>query len=218
MGAIVGGCIPAGVYTASNTPTGAGVDDAVLEARMDAQKPGNCCTLFYTSGTTGNPKAAVEATAVHYERTGIVLNEHGNTVSYLSLSHVAAQLFDMYLPLARGMAIYFAQPDALKGGLGTTLKEARPTLFFAVPRVWEKMMEKMISIGRGTTGLKKRLVTWAKSVGAAKHDAASTAKAAAPHKGTPLHTTWCCPRFAGRSGSIGAKACCRQRHRSEWKP
>ncbi|RHY85143.1 hypothetical protein DYB35_013964, partial [Aphanomyces astaci] len=236
IGAILGGCIPAGVYTTSNPEachfiadhseahvvlcdgvaqlekyvaiahklpvlkalvvyndvvpsdlncsvpvftfadflaSGSGVDDTALEARMNAQKPGNCCTLIYTSGTTGNPKAVmlshdnltwtVEAVCQSYEAAGSILNQHSNTVSYLPLSHVAAQLFDIYLPITRGLAIYFAQPDALKGSLGTTLKEARPTLFFAVPRVWEKMMEKMISIGRGTTGLKKTLVTWAKS-------------------------------------------------------
>ncbi|RHY02225.1 hypothetical protein DYB25_006211 [Aphanomyces astaci] len=258
IGAILGGCIPAGVYTTSNPEAchfiadhseahvvlcdgvaqlekyvaiahklpvlkalvvyndvvpsnlncpvpvftfadflsvGREVTDAVLEARMNAQKPGNCCTLIYTSGTTGHPKAVmlshdnltwtVEATSVQYEQSGLVLNEHSNTVSYLPLSHVAAQLFDIYLPITRGLAIYFAQPDALKGSLGTTLKEARPTLFFAVPRVWEKMMEKMISIGRGTTGLKKTLVTWAKSVGAAKNEAAQFGKGG----GTPCGYT-----------------------------
>ncbi|KAF0735436.1 hypothetical protein Ae201684_008123 [Aphanomyces euteiches] len=171
---------PVPVYTFEDFLTlGAEITEAVLERRMDAQKPGNCCTLIYTSGTTGNPKAVmlshdnitwtVEVVARDYERTGVVLNEQGNTVSYLPLSHVAAQLFDIHLPICRGTAIYFAQPDALKGSLGTTLKEARPTFFFAVPRVWEKMMEKMVSVGRGTSGIKKNLIDWAKSVGTTKN-------------------------------------------------
>ncbi|KAF0700073.1 Aste57867_9392 [Aphanomyces stellatus] len=170
---------------------GRDVQDAVLERRMDAQKPGNCCSLIYTSGTTGNPKAVmlshdnltwtVEAVAKHYENTGVVLNHECTTVSYLPLSHIAAQLFDMYLPMARGVQTYFAQPDALKGSLGTTLKEARPTFVFAVPRVWEKMMEKMISVGRGTKGAKKALVDWAKSVGMTKSKQAQFGKSG----GTP---------------------------------
>ncbi|KAG9408853.1 hypothetical protein AC1031_020698 [Aphanomyces cochlioides] len=170
---------PVPVYTFQDFLTlGKDVDDALLDARMDAQKAGNCCTLIYTSGTTGNPKAVmlshdnltwtVEATARQYEAHGIILNQHSNTVSYLPLSHVAAQLFDIYVPLCRGIAIHFAQPDALKGGLGHTLKDARPTFLFAVPRVWEKMMEKMIEVGRDTTGVKKTLVDWAKSVGTAR--------------------------------------------------
>ncbi|CAK4079073.1 unnamed protein product [Aphanomyces euteiches] len=170
---------PVPVYTFQDFLTlGKDVDDALLDARIDAQKAGNCCTLIYTSGTTGNPKAVmlshdnltwtVEATARQYEAHGIILNQNSNTVSYLPLSHVAAQLFDIYVPLCRGIAIHFAQPDALKGGLGHTLKDARPTFLFAVPRVWEKMMEKMIEVGRDATGVKKTLVDWAKSVGTAK--------------------------------------------------
>ncbi|CAK4374109.1 unnamed protein product [Aphanomyces euteiches] len=171
------------VYTYADFLTlGKDVDEAILEARMDDQKPGHCCTLIYTSGTTGNPKAVMlshdnvtwtlEATAASMESVGMVLNEHGNTVSFLPLSHIAAQMFDVYLPIFRGVQIYFAQPDALKGTLGTTLKEARPTLLFAVPRVWEKIQEKMISISRGTTGIKKNLVDWAKGVGTAKSNLA----------------------------------------------
>ncbi|RHY19536.1 hypothetical protein DYB32_010214, partial [Aphanomyces invadans] len=187
---------PVPVYTfADFLTTGAGVDDAVLEARMDAQKPGNCCTLIYTSGTTGNPKAVmlshdnvtwtIEAVCQSYESSGPSLNEHGNTVSYLPLSHIAAQCFDIYLPITRGVAIYFAQPDALKGSLGTTLKEARPTLFFAVPRVWEKMMEKMISIGKNNSGIKKALVDWAKGIGTIKNNEAQYGRSG----GTPCGET-----------------------------
>ena len=76
------------------------------------------------------------------------------TISYLPLSHVAAQMVDIHAPLVTGMAIWFAQPDALKGSLGETLRHVRPTLFLGVPRVWEKMQEKMLSIGAGITGFK----------------------------------------------------------------
>jgi long-chain-fatty-acid--CoA ligase ACSBG len=60
-------------------------------------------------------------------------------ISYLPLSHIAAQMLDMHMPMKSGCQVYFAQPDALKGSLGATLKEVRPSTFFGVPRVWEKI-------------------------------------------------------------------------------
>ena len=64
-------------------------------------------------------------------------------ISYLPLSHIAAQMLDCFIPLINGSTVYFAQPDAMKGSLGTTIAEVKPTLFFAVPRVWEKMENKL---------------------------------------------------------------------------
>ena len=81
----------------------------------------------------------------------------GRIISYLPLSHIAAQLLDIHLPMylagnKDNMTTYFARPDALKGSLGTTLKAVRPTIFFGVPRVWEKFAEKMKAIGAETKG------------------------------------------------------------------
>jgi long-chain-fatty-acid--CoA ligase ACSBG len=84
----------------------------------------------------------------------------------LPLSHIAGQLIDIHAPMYLGACTYFAQPDALKGSLTQTLKDVRPTIFFGVPRVWEKIEEKMKSLGRETTGVKKMLSTWAKNCGA----------------------------------------------------
>ena len=61
-----------------------------------------------------------------------------------------------------GLQVWFAQPDALKGSLSTTLKEVRPTIFFGVPRVWEKIYEAMQKVAKSTTGLKKTISTWSK--------------------------------------------------------
>lgn len=60
--------------------------------------------------------------------------------------------------------VYFAQPDALKGSLGQTLKEVHPVGFFGVPRVWEKIEEKMKEVGAQGSWLRKTIVGWAKSV------------------------------------------------------
>jgi long-chain-fatty-acid--CoA ligase ACSBG len=73
-------------------------------------------------------------------------------------------MVDVIYPLGINACVYFAQPDALKGTLVNTLREARPTLFFGVPRVWEKMMERMKEVGASVTGLKRTLADWAKKV------------------------------------------------------
>lgn len=154
-----------------------------LKIRIANQRPGHCATLIYTSGTTGNPKAVMLShdnltwtaqSILHLFPPGT--EGHERAVSYLPLSHIAAQMLDIHAPIAlaasgRPFTMFFARPDALKGTLGLTLKAAQPTIFFGVPRVWEKMMEKMKSIGAQTTGLKKSLVDWAKARGAAKFDA-----------------------------------------------
>ena len=145
--------------------------DSILEDRLKRIAINQCCTLIYTSGTTGAPKGVM---LTHDNLTWVAqaMCQANNlipgkecVVSYLPLSHVAAQVADVYLPMAGLGTVYFAQPDALKGSLGATLKEVRPTRFLGVPRVWEKIFEKMQDVGRKTTGIKKSIATWAKSVG-----------------------------------------------------
>jgi long-chain-fatty-acid--CoA ligase ACSBG len=62
-------------------------------------------------------------------------------ICYLPLSHIAAQICDLFTSLHVGSSVYFAQPDALRGSLNQTMKEVKPTFFLGVPRVWEKMQE-----------------------------------------------------------------------------
>jgi long-chain-fatty-acid--CoA ligase ACSBG len=158
---------------------GKDVPDAQLAERMDVQKPGHCCTLIYTSGTTGDPKAVmishdnfiwtIRSVMGMIERSfGVAMSNNDRLVSFLPMSHVASQLIDIMLPVVGGLQCYFAQPDALKGSLGVTLKEVRPTFFLGVPRVWEKIAEKMWAISAETTGIKKRIASWAKDKAAQK--------------------------------------------------
>jgi len=149
---------------------GAAIPDTDVTARCDAIRPGNCSTLIYTSGTTGPPKAVmishdnvtwvVANMADHY----MSLNHQDRLISYLPLSHIAAQLIDIHVPVYLGCCTYFCQPDALKGTLTVTMRDVRPTVFFGVPRVWEKIQERIVGIGREITGIKKMISTWAKSV------------------------------------------------------
>lgn len=105
------------------------------------------------------------------------VDEH-RSVSYLPPSHVAAQLLDIYMPLfymSEGIrwTVFFARPDVMKGSLKTTLLGVRPTLFFGVPRVWEKFCEgiKAIAKSNPATGAKKKLIDWAKDVGLSNSNA-----------------------------------------------
>lgn len=119
--------------------------------------PNQICNFVYTSGTTGNPKAVM---LTHDNMTYAVqvglsdaildykdqLDGQERLVSYLPLSHVAAQYFDLIVFLFYNVTVYFAKPDALSGSLLDTLKIVRPTIFFAVPRIYEKMEEKLKSV------------------------------------------------------------------------
>jgi len=168
--------------------------DEDIQARMDAQEPGQASTLIYTSGTTGPPKAVMIShdnctwtagtlnNLVAYDGMKQTLGDRGqgeSIVSYLPLSHIAAQMLDIHLPLwstakqPNAFTVWFAKPSALKGTIVESLNACRPTVFFGVPRVWEKIGEKMKAVGAVTKGVKKKISTFAKHRGAiyARHTA-----------------------------------------------
>jgi long-chain-fatty-acid--CoA ligase ACSBG len=89
------------------------------------------------------------------------LDNSEHIVSYLPLSHVAAQMLDVHMPVCTGTQCNFAQPDALKGTLGMTLKIARPTVLFGVPRVWEMIYDRLQRLRAETRGMERMLATWA---------------------------------------------------------
>lgn len=116
--------------------------------------PDDVATIIYTSGTTGDPKGVVITHSNIIEslkaslhsimtRSNIILYMQESFVSYLPLNHIASQMLDIYIPLASVGIVHFANRDALKGTLKDTLKEVRPTIFIGVPRVWEKIYEKI---------------------------------------------------------------------------
>ncbi|KAI6654317.1 Long-chain-fatty-acid--CoA ligase [Oopsacas minuta] len=119
-----------------------------VEAIISTQKPGQCSVLVYTSGTTGMPKG-VMLSHDNLIWTTITLmgpfnfNLGDPAVSYLPFSHIAGQILDIIATFIIGLEINFAQPDALKGTLVETLKEVEPVNFLGVPRVWEKMKDKI---------------------------------------------------------------------------
>ncbi|KAM9384981.1 long-chain-fatty-acid--CoA ligase ACSBG2 [Pholidichthys leucotaenia] len=148
--------------------------DAPLDAIIASQKPNQCCSIIYTSGTTGQPKGVL-LSHDNITWTAFSTSRHVNlsnateaqevVISYLPLSHIAAQMVDIWITMRIGGRTHFAQPDALKGSLVETMKEARPTAFMGVPRVWEKMQEKMKSVGAKSSTVRRKVAAWAKDVG-----------------------------------------------------
>ena len=90
-------------------------------------------------------------------------------LSYLPLSHVAAQMVDIVAMMAVAGTTYFADKNVLKSSLLDNLQWCKPTVFFAVPRVWEKIMEKMMEKAKDVKGLKKTVSRKAKEIGLKYH-------------------------------------------------
>ncbi|OQS02305.1 long-chain-fatty-acid-CoA ligase [Thraustotheca clavata] len=152
------------------------IPDSTVDERIANQRPGHCASLIYTSGTTGNPKGVMLShdnftytlRAVTSQFQNNLFDNTERVISYLPLSHIAGQILDIGIQIYFGLHIYFAEPDALKGSLGKTMKEVHPTFFLGVPRVYEKISEKMVEVGRGSKGIKKAIASWARRVGAQK--------------------------------------------------
>jgi long-chain-fatty-acid--CoA ligase ACSBG len=156
--------------------TGASIPDAAVDKRMAIARSESCAKLIYTSGTTGPPKAVMishdnldficQVTAGDYG-----INRKDTTVSYLPASHIAANSLDCMGPVLAGVTVHLAHPDALRGSLVDTLRKVRPTCFYAVPRVWEKIQERMMGMRGGMGPIQLFLSDWAKSVGTVASDA-----------------------------------------------
>jgi long-chain acyl-CoA synthetase len=139
---------------------GAAQDPARFDAHLDALDPAALATLIYTSGTTGNPKGVMlshrnlawtASQLVH----AVELSPREILLSYLPLSHIAEQLASIHGPLLYGIEVFFAESFDT---LGANLREVRPTVFFGVPRVWEKFKAKAEEAIRAQPAAKQKLL------------------------------------------------------------
>jgi len=140
-----------------------------LERRMAAAKPDDVALLIYTSGTTGVPKGAmcthrgIESMSQSIVDTYPEMKEidPSRYVSYLPLCHVAEQVFTNFVGLRVATETYFCE-DLSR--IKDHLVAARPHLFFAVPRVWEKFEAALTANLLSATGFKAKLLDWARRV------------------------------------------------------
>jgi long-chain acyl-CoA synthetase len=159
--------LPPGVLTwAQVVESGRKADDAAARARFDEvrAKPatGDVATLVYTSGTTGNPKGAMLThgnIASNVQATCSVLPVPQGSVglSILPLSHILQRAAD-YTFFYRGGTIAYAE-NVLK--VGDNLREVRPDVFAAVPRLFEKMRTTILDSVATQPASKQKIFKWA---------------------------------------------------------
>jgi long-chain acyl-CoA synthetase len=131
-----------------------------LRAQIDAH---DLATLIYTSGTTGKPKGVMLtheniSSNVYASFTGIAILKHQEeqVITFLPLTHIFARMLQ-FASVAWGQSIYFSNPDQVVAHLA----EVKPTMFASVPRVLEKVYDKVLLGVRESEGLKKKIGTWA---------------------------------------------------------
>lgn len=153
-----------------------------VDARLAAIEPEDIGALIYTSGTTGPPKAvmlshgAIAWTADLLTRS-FGGDETGRGLSYLPLAHIAEQQASLHCHPIRGNAMYFARSMET---LAEDINTVRPSMFFGVPRVWEKMAETLRSRMSQATGTQKKLLDWSMRVNRDWHAAAMAGTSPGP--------------------------------------
>jgi len=128
-------------------------------------------TLIYTSGTTGPPKGVMLthdnlSFTAHQVRFVMSINHTERLVSYLPLCHIAEQIFSIHGAITFGYEVCFAESIEK---LPDNIKEIRPTIFFGVPRIWEKFYEGLSAKLKLATGVKAKLVDFAQTTATDNH-------------------------------------------------
>jgi long-chain acyl-CoA synthetase len=139
---------------------GEGKDPAVLQPLMDAVKPSDLLTLIYTSGTTGRPKGVM---LTHHNIVSNVKSlVRGNffdllpddrALSFLPLCHIYERT-DIYMYMYYGVSVYYAESMET---IADNIREVKPAMFASVPRLLEKVYDKILAKGNELTGIKRTL-------------------------------------------------------------
>lgn len=134
-----------------------------VEERKNAVKGNDLATLIYTSGTTGKPKGVMLShnnvvSNVLTSEKRVPLNQgEAVSLSFLPVCHIFERMI-LYLYQYCGVAIYFAESIEK---MSDNLKEVRPHVMTAVPRLYEKVFDKIYGRGEELSGLKQKLFYWA---------------------------------------------------------
>ncbi len=138
-----------------------------LDKRMEAVKEDDLATLIYTSGTTGRPKGVmlthknIASNAKHSEGRLPIEMGKSKALSFLPVCHIYERML-LYMYQYCGVSIHFA--ESLET-ISENLKEVQPEVMTAVPRLLEKVYDKIIAKGNDLTGAKKKLFFWAVELG-----------------------------------------------------
>ncbi len=139
--------------------------DAV-DRRMAEAAPDDVMTLVYTSGTTGPPKGAMLTNANAAFCIDVIVNSEDRVpggpptpddliVTYLPLCHVAERIFSTWTMVGAGPVLNFAESIEL---VNENLREVQPTIFFAVPRIWEKLHAVALIKAGDATWFKRKML------------------------------------------------------------
>ena len=134
-----------------------------LERIMSEAAPDDVITLVYTSGTTGPPKGAMltntnysfcveNLVGIEGRLPGKPPNPDDSILTYLPLCHIAERIFSTWHMLGYGCTLNFAESIET---VQQNLREIQPTLFFAVPRIWERIHASIIIKGKDGTWFKR---------------------------------------------------------------
>lgn len=141
------------------------ISDDEIERRKANIKAEDLATLIYTSGTTGNPKGVMLShdnivSNVYGSRKRLPVDQYSKAVSFLPLCHIYERMV-LYLFMYTGVSIYYAES---MDTIGDNIREVQPQVFTAVPRLLEKVYDRIIAKGTELTGIKKKLFFWAVEV------------------------------------------------------
>ena len=141
-------------------------EQEAVEKRKEGVKPEDLATLIYTSGTTGRPKGVMLShknivSNVLSSKEYVPFDTGSTALSFLPICHIFERMI-MYLYQYCGITVYFA--EALDK-ISDNLKEVKPHVMTVVPRLLEKVYDKIIAKGSELTGIKKMLFFWAVKVG-----------------------------------------------------
>ncbi|QTV05013.1 AMP-dependent synthetase/ligase [Faecalibacter bovis] len=144
------------------------INQTEVEVAKDAVQEDDLVTLIYTSGTTGNPKG------VMLSHKNILSNSmaadrptptkaYDKSLTFLPACHAYERMIQ-YLYMYKGMQVYYAESMET---IGENMKEIQPHMISAVPRLLEKVYEKIMAKGNELSGIKRKLFFWSVEVGEA---------------------------------------------------
>jgi long-chain acyl-CoA synthetase len=141
-------------------------EPAVFDESVDALRPEDLATIIYTSGTTGEPKGVMLThrnfvSNVYAITSALPIRTTDVSLSVLPLSHIFERAV-FYVFCWNGVAVHYAQSV---DQLAEYLKDVRPTVMTAVPRMFEKVYHRIVKKGTTERGWRRKLFEWALEVG-----------------------------------------------------